>query len=278
MPAMHIGRETRAVVTGAGSGLGRALARAIAARGGTVVVSDVRLAAADETATLIAGAGGTAHVVACDVTKADQVARLAAEAERLAGAVDFLVNNAGIGAGGQIGTVGLDVWERTVAVNLWGVVHGCHYFVPAMRARRRGHVLNVASAAAFGSAPGMGPYNVTKSAVVALSETLLAEVAGDGVGVTALCPSFFRTNIMVDAVGELSEEQRRFVEAEMARSKHDADGIAALALAAVEAGKLFAVPHSDVRWLWRLKRLAPGPFMRLVGALDRRGYFRRSAS
>jgi NAD(P)-dependent dehydrogenase (short-subunit alcohol dehydrogenase family) len=273
MRAMHIGRETRAVVTGAGSGLGRALARAIAGRGGTVVVSDVRADAASDTAAAIRGTGGTAHVVACDVTRSADVARLAAEAARLVGDVDLLVNNAGIGAGGEIGTVGLDVWERTLAVNLWGVIYGCHHFVPAMRARRRGHVLNVASAAAFGSAPNMGPYNVTKSAVVALSETLAAEAAGDGVGVTVLCPGFFRTNILADSVGTLTDAQRRYVEAEMTRSKHDADAVARLALDAVERGRLYAVPHAEIRWLWRAKRLAPGLFARLAGTLARRGYF-----
>ena len=161
-------------------------------------------------------------------------------------------------------------------MNLWGVVYGCHYFVPGMRARRRGHVLNVASAAAFGSMPGMGAYNVTKAAVVALSETLAAEAAGDGVGVTALCPGFFRTNILSEAVGMLSEEQRRYVEAEMARSKHAAADVARLAIEAVEAGSLYAVPHAEIRWLWRAKRLAPGLFARLAGTLDRRGTFSRS--
>jgi NAD(P)-dependent dehydrogenase (short-subunit alcohol dehydrogenase family) len=266
-------------VTGAGSGLGRALAKALAARGAQVVVSDVRDDAARATVAEIAelgAAGGTAHVVACDVARAADVEHLAAEARHLLGPVDLIVNNAGIGAAGHIGEVSLDAWRRTIDVNLWGVIHGCHYFVPAMRARRRGHVLNVASAAAFGSAPSMGAYNVTKSGVVALSETLAAEAARDGVGVTALCPGFFRTNIMNDSVGVVAESQRQFIEAEMARSKHDADGIARLALEAVQQGKLYAVPHAEIRWLWRVKRLAPGLFTRLAGTLDRRGYFGRS--
>src|SRR5262249_20611471 len=154
-----------------------------------------------------------------------------------------------------------------------GVIHGCHQFVPGMRARRRGHVLNVASAAAFASAPSMGAYNVTKAAVVALSETLAAEAAGGGVGVTVLCPGFFRTNIMADTAGSLTDEQRQAIEREMARSKHDAGDIARLALAAVEQGRLYAVPHAEIRWLWRAKRLHPGVFARLVAVLNRRGYF-----
>lgn len=272
---MRIDRDTRAVVTGGGSGLGRALARVLAARGAAVVVSDVRPEAAEATADAIAAAGGRAHVVPCDVTRADEVAHLAAEAERLAGPVDLLVNNAGIGAGGEIGVAQLETWQRAIAVNLWGVIHGCHFFVPAMRTRRRGHVLNVASAAAFGSAPSMGAYNVTKAGVVALSETLAAEAARDGVGVTALCPGFFRTNILSEAVGVLTDAQRRFIDAEMTRSKLDADAVARIALDAVEAGKLYAVPHAEIRWLWRAKRLAPGLFARLAATLDRRGWFTR---
>ncbi len=273
---MQIGRETRAVVTGAGSGLGRALAKGLAARGAAVVVSDLREDAARTTAADIAATGGIAHVVACDVARGGDVERLACEAARLVGEVDLIVNNAGIGAGGQIGEVALDDWRRAIDVNLVGVVHGCHYFVPAMRARRHGHVLNVASAAAFGSAPSMGPYNATKAAVVAISETLAAEAAGDGVGVTVLCPGFFRTDIMSSSVGILTDAQRRFVEAEMARSAHDADDIARIALAAVERGTLYAVPHAEIRWLWRAKRLAPGLFTRLVAALDRRGRLMRA--
>lgn len=272
---MRIGSTTRAVVTGAGSGLGRALARAIAARGSTVVVSDVRDEGARATAEAITAAGGSAHVVLCDVSRADDVERLAAEASRI-GEVDLVVNNAGIGSAGEIGVAALADWRRTIEINLLGVVHGCHYFVPGMRARRRGHVLNVASAAAFGSAPTMGAYNATKAAVVSLSETLAAEASGDGVGVTVLCPGFFKTEILAGAVGTMSAEQRRFVEGEMARSKHDADDVAQLALAAVEAGKLYAVPHAEIRWLWRVKRLSPTLFAKLVTRVGRRSLMPRT--
>ena len=273
---MRIDRHTTAVVTGAGSGLGRAFARDLAVRGAVVVVSDVSEHTARETAQAIAAGGGTAHVVPCDVARADDVAHLAAEAARLAGDVTLLVNNAGIGAGGAVGEASLETWRRTIDVNLWGVVHGCHYFVPGMRARRHGHVLSVASAAAFVSGPGMGPYNVTKAAVVSLSETLAAEVAGDGVGVTVLCPSFFRTNIVEDAVGDIDDGQRRFIEGEMQRSKLSADDVARIALDAVERRKLYVLPHGEIRWLWRVKRAAPTIYARLVAMLERRGTFSRS--
>ena len=256
-------------MTGAGSGLGRAFATAIASRGAGVVVADVREATARETAREIGAHGGEAHVVVCDVTRAEDVARLAAQA----GEVDLLVNNAGIGAAGEVGVADLDSWRRAIDVNLCGVIHGCHYFVPRMRARGRGHVLNVASAAAIAAAPGMGAYNVTKAGVVALSETLAAETARDGVGVTVLLPGFFPTNIVHDTVGTLEDGKRRLAETMMQRSKYGADDVARLALRAVERGKLYVLPHGEIRWLWRLKRAAPRTYARLVGALERRGVF-----
>ena len=272
---MRIERGTRAVITGAGSGLGRAFARALAARGALVVAADLREDSAHETARTLAATGATVHAVRCDVTKVDDVARLAEESTRLIGDVDLLVNNAGIGAAGQIGVADLAAWHRTIDVNLWGVVYGCHYFVPRMRARGRGHVLNVASAAALASPPDMGPYNVTKAGVLALSETLAAEAAADGVGVTVLCPGFFQTNISNDAIGSFDDAKRRYIEQEMARSKHDADDVARIALRAVERGKLYVVPHAEIRWMWRAKRMFPGAFARMVASLERRGYFTR---
>ena len=89
----------------------------------------------------------------------------------------------------------LDDWRWIMGVNLWGVIYGCHVFAPLFRAQGRGHILNVASAAGLLAPPGMAPYNVTKAAVVALSETLAGELKTSGVGVTVLCPTFFRTNI-----------------------------------------------------------------------------------
>ena len=122
----------------------------------------------------------------------------------------------------------------------------------------------------------MGAYNVTKAGVVALSETLAAEAARDGVGVTVLLPGFFPTNIVSDAVGTVEEGKRRLAETWMQRSKYSADDIARLALGAVERGKLYALPYGEIRWLWRLKRAAPRTYARVVGALERRGVFSRA--
>ena len=154
----------RAVVTGAGSGLGRAFCLELArARHARIVCADIDEAAARRTA---AEVGGTA--VRCDVARVEEVEALADAAERALGGVDLVINNAGVAVGGRIGEVGLDDWRWIMGVNLWGVIYGCHVFAPRLRAQGRGHILNVASAAGLLAPPGMGPYNVTKAAVVAL--------------------------------------------------------------------------------------------------------------
>jgi NAD(P)-dependent dehydrogenase (short-subunit alcohol dehydrogenase family) len=258
---MPLPSTTRAVVTGAGSGLGRAFCIELARRGARVVASDVNLAEARATVALLPGGNG--HAVACDVSKRDQVEALAVEAERLIGGVDLIVNNAGVAVSGNIGDVPPADWEWIVGVNLWGVIHGCHTFVPRFRKQASGHVLNVASAAGLLSPPGMAPYNVTKAGVVAISETLRAELADTTIGVTVLCPTFFATNIHKSARGA-DDDFRVFADKLMRRSKLDAGDVARLALDGCDEKSLYVMPHADGRWMWRFKRMLPGPFAALA--------------
>ena len=185
---MPLAPRPRALVTGAASGLGRALAVALASRGARVLAADLDLEGARETAEQVTRAGGEGHAAEADVTQAADVERLAREMDARFGGVDFVANNAGVAVAGPVGVVPLEDWRWAVGVNLWGVVHGCHVFVPRMRAQGAGHILNVASAAGLLSPPGLAPYNVTKAAVVSLSETLAGELYGSGVGVSVLCP------------------------------------------------------------------------------------------
>jgi NAD(P)-dependent dehydrogenase (short-subunit alcohol dehydrogenase family) len=252
--------NVRAVVTGAGGGLGRAFAVELGARGAKVLVSDVDRPAAEETARLV---GARAHAVQCDVSKLADVEALAKDADRLLGGVDLVVNNAGVAVGGRVGEVPMADWEWIVGINMWGVVYGCHVFVPKLRAQKSGHVINVASAAGLLSPPMMGPYNVTKAAVVALSETLHAELASDGVGVTVLCPTFFRTNIGKSARGT-DETLSSLVEKRMAQSKVQANDVARIALDAAQKNVLYVVPQADGQWAWRIKRMMPEKFQSMA--------------
>ncbi|MDT5195337.1 MAG: hypothetical protein QOH20_2091, partial [Mycobacterium sp.] len=195
-------READAVITGAGSGIGAAFAHELARRGGRIVCSDVDEAAAAATADAITGEGGEAIALRCDVSSIDEVTQLAQSAQSwFGGAPSLVINNAGVGAGGSpIGQASLADWNWVVGINLWGPIHGCHVFAPILReagcADRPRGIINVASAAAFGAAPGMAAYNVSKAGVLSLSETLAAELSGTGIGVTVLCPTFVKTNIV----------------------------------------------------------------------------------
>jgi len=256
---MPLPQEPRAVVTGAGSGLGRAFCIELAARRARILAVDIDLARAEETARLVQGAGGTAVARQADVAEFDQVEALAGAVEEAYGGADLVINNAGVAVGGPVGKIPLDEWRWIMGINLWGVIYGCHVFVPRFKTRGSGHVINVASAAGLVAAPDMAPYNVTKSGVVALSETLHAELAGTSVGVTVLCPTFFKTNI-ARAAHTYADVQTEDVERMMDRAKLQAPDVARFALKAADRGELFAVPHADGRWMWRSKRLAPELF------------------
>lgn len=254
-----------AVVTGAGGGLGRALCVALARRGARMVVADVHQARCEETARLVEQAGGEATVVVTDVVDPAQVERLAQEAERVLGRLDLVVNNAGVAAAGPVGEASLADWQWIVGINLWGVIHGCHYFVPRLVRQGSGAVLNVASLAGIACAPGMASYNTTKAAVIGLSETLAAEVSGDNVGVTVLCPAFFKTNLM-ETMRVSDAHFRTMAEAAFANSRMTADEVATAALQAVERRQLYCLPMREGRILWRLKRLMPQRYSRLLAS------------
>jgi NAD(P)-dependent dehydrogenase (short-subunit alcohol dehydrogenase family) len=182
-----------AVVTGGASGIGRGLAARFAADGMQVVIADVESAALEQTAAELGVVG-----VQTDVADAASVQALADQVFDRFGTVHVLCNNAGVGGGGQIADLTLADWKWVLDVNLWGVIHGLHSFLPRLLANADGgHVVNTASMAGLFASAGMGPYNATKFAVVAISETLSKELqaAGSSVGVSVLCPGFVRTNI-----------------------------------------------------------------------------------
>jgi NAD(P)-dependent dehydrogenase (short-subunit alcohol dehydrogenase family) len=264
---MGFPRSPRAVVTGAGSGLGRALCVELAARGARVLASDVDEERARATAARCAGA----HAARCDVSKLADVEGLAALALERLGGVDVVVNNAGVAVSGRVGEVSIADWQWLLGVNLWGVIHGCHVFAPILRRQRSGHILNVASLAGLVHLPPLAPYNVAKAGVVALSETLRFELARDGVGVTVLCPSFFATGLAGAARGDAA--MNRLGERILADSGATAEGVARVAVDAAERGEFLVIPMAHARWAWRLKRLAPRRYFdvsRLVLGLEAR--------
>ncbi|MFZ5757046.1 MAG: SDR family NAD(P)-dependent oxidoreductase [Pseudomonadota bacterium] len=263
-------RKASALVTGAGSGIGRAFALEIARRGGRVACADINPETARGTVDLVTAAGGEAAAFTCDVAELAAVEKLATDAERwLKGPIDLVINNAGVGVGGKpVGDVPMEDWQWIMGINLWGVIHGCHVFAPKLRALGRGGIVNVASSASFGAAPTMGPYNVTKAGVLALSETMAAELAGSGVKISVLCPTFVHTNIARDArVGDTKIND--FAQKLMDRTGIPPERVAKVTLDALDRGRLHVLPQFDARMLWRAKRLAPATYTQGMGLISR---------
>ncbi|MGI5164568.1 SDR family NAD(P)-dependent oxidoreductase [Spirillospora sp. CA-253888] len=222
MPLAHFDGAL-AVITGAGSGLGRAITLALAERGATVVAADLDHDSAERTVVLARalGADGTAYRV--DVSDADAMADFAAEVKSAHRTPDIVVNNAGIAVTGPFLDTGIEDWDRILGVNLWGVVHGSRLFgrqmadrVAALPAKPDkpnfgGHIVNIASAAAYAPSSALPAYCTTKAAVLMLSECLRAELASSRIGVTAVCPGFTKTGIARNAVrvGVDAETARR---------------------------------------------------------------------
>jgi NAD(P)-dependent dehydrogenase (short-subunit alcohol dehydrogenase family) len=189
-----------AVITGAASGIGRAMAERFADAGMQLVLADIEMEPLTAFAAELEDAGTRTVAVRADVSDLDQVQSLAETATDRFGSVHLLCNNAGVGAGGATSwDLTDDDWSWCLGVNLWGVIHGIRAFVPAMIAHGEpAHVVNTASMAGHIAGPFMGPYNVSKYGVVALSETMHAELqmTGSSVGVSVLCPGFVKTQIM----------------------------------------------------------------------------------
>jgi NAD(P)-dependent dehydrogenase (short-subunit alcohol dehydrogenase family) len=245
-----------AVVTGAGSGLGRAMALAFAREGMRVALADVDDKGMQETLSL--GVDGFAMQV--DVSKAAEVEALAAATGEKLGDAFLVCNNAGVSPLGAVWESTAADWRWILGVNLWGVIHGVRAFAPRLIERNAGHIVNTASVAGLISPPGSGAYNVTKHAVVALSETLHHDLRerGSAVGVSVLCPAYVPTGI-VDSERNRpkdlppSEKSAETVKKEMmmrkavASGRQSADDVARAVVAAVKEERFYILTHPRIK-------------------------------
>ncbi|HET8939960.1 MAG TPA: SDR family NAD(P)-dependent oxidoreductase [Polyangiales bacterium] len=274
---MHDLKDKVAVITGAGSGLGRELVLACARRGMRIAGADVDEPGLAETQRLLLAEHPSSVFFSqkLDVSKLENVQAFADAVFTRFGAAHAVFNNAGVAISGPVWQNSEKDWNWVLGVNLMGVAWGIKAFVPRMIAQGEGHIVNTASAAGWAYMPELGIYNVSKSGVVAMSETLLADLrsAGSKLGVTVLCPAFFRTGIsnasrnrpaeLTDAVSKpvveseaariAREKRRAWVDQAIDTSPVNAKDIAELTLEAIEVDRFYVFPHPQIKELIKLR-------------------------
>lgn len=262
----------RVLITGAGSGLGRALALQFAGAGARVACTDLNLDSAQQTAALLAARGAPASLaLELDVRSEAGFADVVAAVQQAWGGVDVLVNNAGVATAGTVAESPLDQWHFIIDINLLGCVRGARAVIPLMQQQRAGHIVNIASFAGIANPPALASYNATKAAVISLSETLRFEMAPHGVGVSVACPSFFQTALMETsraaapvAGADVAPQMSRIVARLMQKATVSADEVAADIVDAVRRPRFLVITHADARQRYHLKRLLPERYFRMA--------------
>jgi len=257
-----------AIITGGASGIGRAIATALVLRGDTVIVADLDKAGADAVAARLSERG-RAEAAALDVTDAEAVAALYRSVRERHGRLDLVFNNAGIAVGGRTDELTLDHWNKTLDVNLRGVVHGVHAAYPILLEQGHGHILNTASLAGLVPAPMMLPYTTTKHAVVGMSLALRAEAAPKGVRVSAICPGFVDTPLLDNANPDLPATEAgthaRAAALKVQRRLYTSEALARDVLRGIAKNQALIVAPASARAAWRGVRLSPEGAVRIAG-------------
>jgi NADP-dependent 3-hydroxy acid dehydrogenase YdfG len=256
----------RAFITGAASGLGLAMGRLLARDGWALGLLDVAADGLERAAEELRQAGARdARAYTGDVAAAGFVATSIGDFAHAHDGLDVMVNNAGVAVAGAVDVTPPEDWHWIVGINLLGVVWGCRAALPLLKRQGTGLVLNVASSAGFAAAPQMAAYNATKAGVIALSETLVGELAASGgLQVSVAMPGFFRTHLLDHM--RAPPEENRLAHRLMDHSGHDPDEAAVALLGAAAAGETYIVWPKEYRLAWRLKRWFPRWFLKRVQA------------
>jgi NAD(P)-dependent dehydrogenase (short-subunit alcohol dehydrogenase family) len=253
-----------ALVTGAGSGIGRAISLALAGHGVRVLSVDIDGEAAEKTAVECGQLGPESHGFTCDVADFDAVTALAGQVHERWSPVDVLVNNAGVGMTGRLGDMSIDDWRWIRGINLDGVVHGCLAFGPAMVERGHGHVVNLSSALGYTPRGTEIAYVTTKAGVLAFSQSLRGDWAKQGVGVSAVCPGLINTPIVERTRYIGAQEADREAVAKLFSRGRAPEVVARDVVRAIREDRTVVPVGIDARIGWWIHRLTPVRFQQFV--------------
>lgn len=258
-------RGKTAVVTGAASGIGRAVATRLAAEGMNVVLADIEQAALDRTVAALKADGRSVIGVRTDVSKAEAIEHLAAETVKTFGAVHVVHNNAGVVTAGRADQLSLADYEWVLGVDLWSVIHGVRTFLPLLEASGEGHMINTASTAGLQASPNIAPYNIAKFGVVALTETVAREleIRRSPIGISVLCPGAINTQIVYSERNRPEASARQHqdsVEAEQFRKRAGGllanqgmppENVADMIVNAIRSKQFWILTHPDWKRVMR---------------------------
>jgi NAD(P)-dependent dehydrogenase (short-subunit alcohol dehydrogenase family) len=259
----------RILITGATSGSGEALAVLFGRHGWRVAVTGRNPEKVALSAKKVRAAGGQVLEIELEVTRHEDFERAARQVAEAWGGLDILVNNAGVAGGESIEDGSLDTWHRIIEINTFGVVHGCKAFVPVLRKSGGGHIANIASIAAIVAAPEMASYNVSKAGVLALSETLDAELAAHHIDVTVACPGVFQSDLGVEGrvVASANARMIKSLRREQETTNQTAEKVIGRIVKDMAKRRLYSLPDNDSQAQWTIKRLSPELSRRLIAFL-----------
>lgn len=266
--------QKRAIITGAGSGLGRAFACELAKMNWHIAIAEINPQRAEATARSVSDLGGYPLEVGCDVSKPEDLEQTVRNVVNRWDGIDIFINNAGVCDAGFFEEIPMHKWEWIMTVNLKSVIHGCRAAIPVMKQQAYGHIINVASNSGIACLPEMCNYNVTKAGVIAISETLRSELAPFNIDVSVVCPTFFKTNLMDQFTYE-NKRQLAIARAFFDKSYNTAEEVAKHALRRADKKRLYLIKQIDGKFVWYSKRFFPEMYHKSVSWLYKTGLFEK---
>lgn len=255
--------QKRVLVTGGASGLGKAIVEEFAKLKWKIAVVDINLPGAELVAQRAITQGAEAIPYYCDVGQEQDFESIALALKEVWGGLDIIINNAGIATTGMMADCSPAQWDRAINLNLTSVYRGCHFWLPLLAQDGPGHVVNTASFAGIAQAPTMMSYNVSKAGVIALSETLRAELGYRNIGVSVICPAFFKTNLL-ESMSPSEQALKPIVQKWMEDSKITAQDVAQDTIKGIEKNELMVISHDYARKAYRIKRFFPKYYMKTL--------------